>query len=122
MIILFNKWDLIKKSNSSIKEYTQKIHDQLNFIEHAPVMFISALTGQRVQDILKKIVDAYEESKKRIPTAKLNEFLEKVVGFFPPAHSSGKHTRIYFCTQVRSQPPSFVFFCNNPNFAIICDI
>ncbi len=119
IIILFNKWDLITKDNSSVKEYIQKIHDQLNFVEHAPVMFVSALTGQRVQTILKKIVHVYDESKKRIPTAKLNDFLEKVVGFFPPAHSSGKHTRIYFCTQVRSHPPSFVFFCNNPKLVTV---
>lgn len=119
IIILMNKWDLIKKTNHSVKEYSKKINEQLQFIEHAPILFISALSGQRVQKILETIIDVYAESQKRIPTARLNEFLEKVVNFFPPSHSSGKHAKIYFCTQIRSHPPTFVFFCNNPKLITV---
>jgi GTPase len=119
IIILMNKWDLIVKDNQSTKKFTKKIIDQLKFIDHAPIIFVSALTGQRVQKILEKVIEVYTESQKRIPTAKLNTFLEKVVGFFPPSHSSGKHAMIYYCTQIRSHPPTFIFFCNNPKLITV---
>jgi GTP-binding protein len=119
IIILMNKWDLVKKDNHSVKEFTKKINEQLNFIEHAPVIFISALSGQRVQKVLETVLDVYAESQKRIPTARLNSFLEKVVGYYPPSHSSGKHVRIFFCTQILSHPPTFVFFCNNPKLVTV---
>ncbi|RLC55174.1 MAG: hypothetical protein DRH89_08235 [Candidatus Cloacimonadota bacterium] len=59
------------------------------------------------------LLEVDEESKKRIPTSQLNKFLQKVTAKFPPAHSSGKHSMIYYCSQVKTQPPTFVFFCNN---------
>ena len=114
IIILYNKWDLIEKTNVTVGEYIKKIRSELRFVEFAPVVFISALTGQRVSKILDLILKVEEESRKRIPTSELNRFLEKVIGKFPPTHSSGKHTKIYFCTQVKTHPPTFVFFCNDP--------
>lgn len=114
IIILYNKWDLIEKTNVTVGEYIEKIRSELRFVEFAPVVFISALTGQRVSKILDLILNVEEESRKRIPTSELNRFLEKVIGKFPPTHSSGKHTKIYFCTQVKTHPPTFVFFCNDP--------
>ena len=114
IIILFNKWDLINKTISTVGEYIKNIRSELKFVEFAPVVFISALTGQRVSKILDLILKVEEESRKRIPTSELNRFLEKAVGKFPPTHSSGKHTKIYFCTQVKTHPPTFVFFCNDP--------
>ena len=114
IIILYNKWDLIKKTNITVGEYIEQIRAELRFVEFAPVVFISALTGQRVSKILDLIMKVEEESRKRIPTSELNRFLEKVIGKFPPTHSSGKHTKIYFCTQVKTHPPTFVFFCNDP--------
>ena len=114
IIILYNKWDLIEKTNVTVGEYIKKILAELRFVEFAPVVFISALTGQRVSKILDLILKVEEESRKRIPTSELNRFLEKAIGKFPPTHSSGKHTKIYFCTQVKTHPPTFVFFCNDP--------
>ncbi len=114
IIILYNKWDLIEKTNVTVGEYIEQIRAELRFVEFAPVVFISALTGQRVSKILDLILKVEEESSKRIPTSELNRFLERVVGKFPPTHSSGKHTKIYFCTQVKTHPPTFVFFCNDP--------
>ncbi len=114
IIILYNKWDLIEKTNVTVGEYIKKIRSELRFVEFAPVVFLSALTGQRVSKILDLILKVEEESRKRIPTSELNRFLEKVIGKFPPTHSSGKHTKIYFCTQVKTHPPTFVFFCNDP--------
>ncbi len=114
IIILYNKWDLINKTNVTVGEYIEQIRAELRFVEFAPVVFISALTGQRVSNILDLILKVEKESRKRIPTSELNRFLEKVIGKFPPTHSSGKHTKIYFCTQVKTHPPTFVFFCNDP--------
>jgi GTP-binding protein len=114
IIIVYNKWDLIEKDNATTGEYVKKIKAQLKFVEYAPIVFISALTGQRVRKILDLILHVYEESQKRISTGELNKFLEKALARFAPAHSSGKHTKIYYCTQVKSHPPTFVFFCNDP--------
>lgn len=114
IIILVNKWDLIEKDNSTIGSFINKINRELSFIQFAPKIFVSALTGQRVRKILDKILEVEKESKKRVPTSELNKFLNRVVGKFAPSHSSGKHTKIYYCTQVKTHPPTFVFFCNNP--------
>ena len=119
LIIVFNKWDLPEKDNSTVGKYLQKIKEELPFVQNSPVMFVSALTGLRVQNILKKIIEVEEESKKRIPTSELNKFLEKITAKFPPAHSSGKHTKIYYCSQVETKPPTFVFFCNNPKLVTV---
>ncbi len=113
IIIVVNKWDLVKKDNSTTGIFIKDIRHQLKFVEFAPVVFISALTGQRVQKILDLIIQVSQESKKRIPTSELNRFLEKATNKFPPTHSSGKHTKIYYCTQVKTHPPTFVFFCND---------
>ncbi|MCD4818245.1 MAG: ribosome biogenesis GTPase Der [Candidatus Cloacimonetes bacterium] len=114
IMILINKWDLIKKDNSSVGGFIKDVKEQLKFVDYAPVIFLSALTGQRVQSILKKIIEVNEESQKRIPTSQLNKFLDKTTAFFPPSHSSGKHSKIFYCTQVRTHPPTFVYFCNDP--------
>jgi len=113
IILIVNKWDLIEKDNSTIGKYIEKIRTELKFVEFAPVIFISALTGQRAHKIFELLLEVDEESKKRIPTSQLNKFLQKVTAKFPPAHSSGKHSMIYYCSQVKTQPPTFVFFCNN---------
>jgi len=114
IIIVINKWDLIEKTNSTVGEYIKDFRAQLKFVEFAPIVFVSALTGLRVRKILDLIMEVYEESKKRISTSDLNKFLVKATSKFTPSHSSGKHAKIYFCTQVKSHPPTFVFFCNNP--------
>ncbi|MBW6515602.1 MAG: ribosome biogenesis GTPase Der [Candidatus Cloacimonetes bacterium] len=116
IIITVNKWDLITKDNKTIGNFVKDIREDLSFINYAPIVFISALTNLRLRKILDLILQIDEESKKRISTSELNDFMEKVVGKFPPAHSSGKHTKIYYCTQPSVQPPVFIFFCNNAKF------
>lgn len=113
IIIIYNKWDLIEKDNKTIGKYIDKIKSELKFVEFAPVIFISALTGQRAHKIYELLLQVDQESKKRIPTGQLNKFLQKVTAKFPPSHSSGSHAMIYYCSQVKTQPPTFIFFCNN---------
>ncbi|MDP8269379.1 MAG: ribosome biogenesis GTPase Der [Candidatus Tenebribacter davisii] len=113
LIIIYNKWDLIEKDNSTFGQYVEKLRSEMKFVEFAPVIFVSALTGQRTQRIFDLLLEVDEESKKRIPTSQLNKFLQRVTAKFPPAHSSGKHSMIYYCSQVKTKPPTFIFFCNN---------
>ncbi|PID27510.1 MAG: ribosome biogenesis GTPase Der [Candidatus Cloacimonadota bacterium] len=114
IVIVANKWDLIEKDNRTHKKFTEEIRHDLPFLNYAPIIFTSAETGQRVRKILDLALEVYDESQKRIPTAELNKFLERVVGKFPPSHSSGKHVKIYFMTQVSVHPPTFVCFTNAP--------
>ena len=109
LIIIVNKWDLITKDNKTPGEFVEKIKRNLPFALYAPIIFVSALTGQRIRKILDFILEVDAESKKRIPTAELNKFLERTVARFAPSHSSGKHTKIYYLTQVKTHPPTFVF-------------
>jgi GTP-binding protein len=113
ILVIFNKWDLVEKKENKMKDFLLDIRYQLPFIEFAPTLYISALTGLRVNRILDMILEVEEQSKKRIPTSKLNKFLEKVTSRFPPSHSSGTHVKIYYGTQIQTHPPTFVFFCNN---------
>jgi GTPase len=114
IMIVVNKWDLLKKNNSTTGEFIKRIRRELPFIRYAPVLFTSALTGQRVSQILKKVIEIKKLSNTRIPTAELNKFLSVIVSGFAPSHSSGKHSKIYYCTQTETNPPTFVFFSNNP--------
>lgn len=113
IIIALNKWDLIEKDNKTTGNFVRDLREDLSFINYAPILFISALTNLRLRKILDHILQVDEESKKRVSTSELNDFIEQVVGRFPPSHSSGKHTKIYYCTQVSVKPPVFVFFCND---------
>jgi GTPase len=114
IMIVVNKWDLLKKNNSTTGEFIKRIRRELPFIRYAPVLFTSALTGQRVSQILKKVIEIKKLSNTRIPTAELNKFLSVIISGFAPSHSSGKHSKIYYCTQTETNPPTFVFFSNNP--------
>jgi GTPase len=114
IMIVVNKWDLLKKNNSTTGEFIMRIRRELPFIRYAPVLFTSALTGQRVSQILKKVIEIKKLSNTRIPTAELNKFLSVIISGFAPSHSSGKHSKIYYCTQTETNPPTFVFFSNNP--------
>lgn len=113
IIIAINKWDLIEKDNSTFGKMVRDIKENLSFIDYAPIIFISALTNLRVRKILEEIIKIDKESRKRIPTSELNVFLSKITAKNPPSHSSGKHTKIFYCTQQGIQPPIFIFFCNN---------
>jgi GTPase len=115
VIIVFNKWDLPKKDNSSTGKFITMLHEEMPFLQYAPVLFVSAKTGQRVAKLMETVKLVVEESNKRIGTSDLNKFMESVIGHRPPTHPSGKHVRIYYITQAAVNPPTFVFFCNQPS-------
>lgn len=114
LIIVVNKWDLPEKDNSTIGKYVTMIRSELNFIDYAPILFISALTGQRVQKILETVLEVSEASHVRIPTAQLNEFRESFINKHAPTHHTGKHIKLKYMTQVEMHPPTFLIFCNTP--------
>jgi GTPase len=112
-IIVVNKWDAVEKDSHTIYEYEKDLQERLHFTEWADVIFISALTGQRVEKILELVVTAAEEHKRRVSTSVINEVLEEALRWHsPPVSRSGKQGKIYYGTQVTSSPPTIALFVN----------
>lgn len=114
IIIVVNKWDLIEKDNYTMNEFTKKIRNEFAYLSYAPILFISAKTGQRVSGLIPLIDQVYENSNRRIATNVLNEVIAETQISTPAPARNGKKLRIYYVTQVSVQPPTFVFSCNDP--------
>ncbi len=114
IVIAVNKWDLIDKDNRTHKQFLENIRKELVFISYAPAVFVSALTGQRVQNILDLVKEVSEKRKTRISTGILNNLIREAVAVSPPPSSKGKMLKIYYATQVGDKPPTFIMFVNNP--------
>ncbi len=114
VVILVNKWDLAEKTESQLKTLTQSIRNSAWFLKHAPVLSISALTRQRTSKIFPLVDKVVEECRKRIPTARLNEFTAKVRSEKAPPLYRGGAVRIRYITQIKTSPPGFVLFANRP--------
>lgn len=112
-VICINKWDLIEKDNATVKEFTEKVYKALSYMTYAPIIFLSAKTGQRVGRIFELINSCYEQSKIRITTGTLNDVLNDATARVQPPSDKGRYLKIYYMTQVGTQPPSFVIFCNS---------
>ena len=114
-VIVVNKWDTIDKDSSTIYEYDRDLRSRLYFLGWAESIYVSALTGQRVPKILDRIDAAAEGHKRRITTSVINEVLEEAVSWHtPPTTRQGRQGRIYYGTQVTSQPPTIALFVNDP--------
>lgn len=112
LIIAVNKWDAIEKNNATVKEYTKKIHDILSFVPYAEILFISALTGQRVKIIFDRLETVIQNHAMRIQTGVLNEILAEAVAMQQPPSDKGKRLKLFYITQVSTKPPTFVLFVN----------
>ncbi len=112
-IVVVNKWDAIEKDNSTTNEYTKKIQNALSYMSYAPIVFVSALTGQRLKNIFEQIVYVNNQSKTRITTGMLNELLNSAMEKCQPPSDKGKRLKIYYMTKASVAPPTFIFFCNN---------
>jgi GTP-binding protein len=116
IVILVNKWDLVEKNNATAKEYEKIIRQRLEPFSDVPIIFTSAITMQRMQKVLDTAMEVYTNRKKKISTALLNKvMLEAIEQHHPPA-VKGKFIKIKYVTQLRSHAPSFVFFCNLPQY------
>ena len=113
IIVAVNKWDAIEKNDKTIYEYTNKIKDTLSFMPYAEILFISALTGQRLNKIYELIDEIIDSQNMRVPTGVLNEILTEAVAMQQPPSDKGKRLRIYYITQVSVKPPTFVMFVND---------
>ena len=113
IIIAVNKWDTIEKDNSTVSEFTQKIRTALSFMPYAPIMFVSAKTGQRIDDLFERINYVYGQSTLRISTGMLNDVLAEATMRTQPPSDKGRRLKIYYMTQTGVTPPTFVIFCNS---------
>ena len=112
-IIVINKWDAIEKENNTVKEYNKKIRTALAYMPYAPIVYVSALTGQRVANIYEMINEVYAESRRRITTGVLNDLLNDATTRVQPPSDKGKRLKVYYMTQTSVAPPTFVIFCNS---------
>ncbi len=114
-VLVVNKWDAVEKDTHTIYAYQEDLKQRLNFAEWAQAIFVSALTGQRVDKILELVNGAAEQHQRRVSTAVINEVLEEAVGWHsPPATRQGRQGKIYYGTQVSTQPPAIALFVNDP--------
>ena len=112
-IIVVNKWDAVEKDTNTMEAYRRKVLDALKFMDYAPVLFISALTGQRVPKVLDTVKDVYEQTSRRITTGLLNDMLADATAAQQPPFSAGRQLKIYYATQQSVCPPTFVLFVND---------
>jgi GTP-binding protein len=113
-VVVVNKWDAVEKDTYTMDEYKAKIQADLNFMDYVPILFISALTGQRVNTVLPIALQVQEERLARLATSEINRILRDAVTRHPPPSQSGRHLKILYGTQVRSDPPTFMIFVNDP--------
>lgn len=113
-IIIVNKWDLVEKETSTAEHVADALRAKLPFIAYAPVLFTSALTGQRVTKVIEKIDEIFEMSRRRITTSQLNSVFEPIASRHRPGSFKGKEVKFYYITQSAIQPPTFVVFTNIP--------
>ncbi len=112
-VIVVNKWDLVEKDTYTMDKFRKDLKSDLAFMSYAPVLFTSALTGQRIRKILGTVNEVYDESRKRITTGVLNDILNEAVMATEPPSDKGRRLRLYYATQVAVQPPTFVIFVND---------
>ena len=112
-IIVVNKWDSIEKDNSTVNTFNEKIRTALSYMPYAPIVYVSALTGQRIQTLFEHIKYVHNQSTTRISTGMLNDVLADATMRVQPPSDKGKRLKIYYMTQISVAPPTFVLFCNN---------
>jgi len=114
-LIVINKWDLIEKDSSTIYSAEKKFRSKLYFLNWSKMIFISALTGKRVNEIFENAKSAIDQHRRRVTTSVVNEVIKEAITWrSPPTKRSGKQGRIYYGTQVKNQPPTFSLFVNDP--------
>ncbi len=116
-IIVVNKWDIVEKETNTMKNFKNRVKEQFNFMMYAPSMFISAKTGQRVDDLFAQIKSVLAENTKRISTGVLNDVINEAIAMVQPPSDKGKRLKIYYATQASTKPPTFILFVNNAELA-----
>ncbi|MBO7246534.1 MAG: ribosome biogenesis GTPase Der [Clostridia bacterium] len=112
-IIVINKWDSIEKDNDSVNAFRRKVYEALSYMTYAPLLFVSAKTGQRVEKLFPLINEVYANSGRRITTGVLNDLLNEATNRVQPPSDRGRRLKIYYMTQTGVNPPNFVVFVNS---------
>lgn len=113
-VLVVNKWDLIEKDTHTMNEFKKKLAVDLAFMNYIPMLFVSAKTGQRVNKIMDLVLEVYEQNSRRVSTGTLNDVISEAVTVTEPPSDKGRRLKIYYGTQVASNPPTFVLFVNEP--------
>ncbi len=113
-VVLVNKWDAIEKDNTTMDAYTEKILNDLNFMSYVPILYISAKTGQRVDQVLPMALRVQEERLARLTTSTINEIIHNAQDAHPHPSHAGRAVKMFYGTQVRSDPPTFMIYVNDP--------
>ena len=113
VIIVVNKWDAVEKETGTLEKYKKEVYQKLKYLSYAPIVFISALTGQRVNKLFDMINEVAEKNAFRISTSVLNQVINEAIAIVQPPSDKGKRLKIYYGTQVGSKPPTFVIFVND---------
>ncbi|MBA80461.1 MULTISPECIES: ribosome biogenesis GTPase Der [unclassified Leeuwenhoekiella] len=116
IVILVNKWDLVEKENKTMREYEKQIRQEMEPFTDVPIVFISALTKQRVYKAIETAVQVFENRSRRVKTSELNELMLPVIEAYPPPANKGKYIKIKYCMQLPTPHPQFAFFCNLPQY------
>jgi len=116
IVILVNKWDLVEKDHKSVKEFEKAIRLQMEPFTDVPIVFISALTKQRIYKAIETAVEVYQNRSKKIKTSKLNEILLPIIENYPPPAYKAKYVKIKYIMQLPTPQPQFAFFCNLPQY------
>ena len=116
VVILINKWDLIEKETNTMRDFEARVRKQIEPFTDVPIVFISALTKQRLFKAIETAVDVFNNRKNRIPTSKFNDTMLDIVKNYPPPATKGKFIKIKYCMQLPTPTPQFVFFCNLPQY------
>lgn len=113
IIIVVNKWDEYKKENGTLEKYKKEVYNKLSYLSYAPIIFISAKTGQRVDKLFNIINNVANQNALRVSTSVLNQVLNEAIAIVQPPTDKGKRLRIYYMTQASTKPPTFVVFVND---------
>jgi hypothetical protein len=116
-VVIVNKWDVVEKDEYTLVEFTRRLRSELHFLDYVPVLFVSAKTGQRTDQILPTALRVQEERLVRIPTSELNRIVRDAVAEHPPASQGNHLLKLNYATQVRTHPPSFLFHVNDPTWS-----
>ncbi|TXD52696.1 MULTISPECIES: ribosome biogenesis GTPase Der [unclassified Polaribacter] len=116
VVILINKWDLIDKETNTLRDFEAMVRKQIEPFTDVPIVFISALTKQRLFKAMETAVEVFEKRKKKIPTSKLNDVMLEIIKNYPPPATKGKYVKIKYCMQLPTKTPQFAFFCNLPQY------
>lgn len=116
IVVLINKWDLVDKDTHTVKEYTAMIKERLAPFNDVPILFVSALTKQRIFKAIEKAMEVFKNRMQRVQTARLNEYLLEAIEAYPPPSVKGKFIQIKYCTQLPTNTPQFAFYCNLPQY------